>query len=85
MDSLDQTDGSFHDDASSASVTPAFPARSELTATIAKLRAFSFLLCLDQVMADKLVEITLVRAKVGIDPSTLGENLAPWLIRRLRG
>ena len=59
--------------------------QSEFTTTIAKLRAFSFLLCLDPAMADELVEITLVRAKVGIDPASLGENLSPWLIRRLRG
>jgi hypothetical protein len=51
--------------------------QSEFTTTIAKLRVFSFLLCLDPEMADELVEITLVRAKVGIDPASLGENLSP--------
>ncbi len=85
MDSLDQTQDAFADDSSSASAAAMLPAQSELMATIAKLRAFSFLLCLEPAMADELVEITLVRAKVGIDPASLGENLAPWLIRRLRG
>ena len=85
MDSLHQTQDSCSDDSSTASAAPMLLTQSELTTTIAKLRAFSFLLCLDPAMADELVEITLVRAKVGIDPASLGENLSPWLIRRLRG
>ena len=51
--------------------------QSEFTTTIAKLRAFSFLLCLDPEMADELVEITLVRAKVGIDPASLQKISRP--------
>jgi RNA polymerase sigma-70 factor (ECF subfamily) len=52
--------------------------------TIAKLRAFSVLLCMDLDLADDLVAVTLARASVATSPSRLGENLVPWLFSRLR-
>jgi RNA polymerase sigma-70 factor (ECF subfamily) len=52
--------------------------------TIAKLRAYSVLLCMDVDLADDLVAVTLARASVATSPSRLGEDLVPWLISRLR-
>ena len=57
---------------------------SPALATVAKLRAFSFLLCMDDKLANALVEITLVRARVVTDPSHLNQSHLPWLISRLR-
>src|SRR3981189_136678 len=59
--------------------------RDELLATIAKLRSFAMLLCLDADLADHLVEVTLVRASVAMSPSRLGANTLAWLCARLRG
>jgi RNA polymerase sigma-70 factor, ECF subfamily len=55
-----------------------------LTESIAGLRAFSILLCMDVKLGEELVKVTLLRARVAIDPPGLGTNLATWLIRRLR-
>jgi hypothetical protein len=37
--------------------------------SIARLRAFSMLLCMDTDLADELVEVTLLRSSVGADPA----------------
>ena len=58
--------------------------RSDLFATVAKLRSFSLLLCLNSELADRLVEITLLRAGVCMSPSRLGSNTLGWLCGRLR-
>ena len=52
--------------------------------SIARLRAFSMLLCMDTDLADELVEVTLLRSSVGADPAAFGPNLSTWLIKRLR-
>jgi RNA polymerase sigma-70 factor (ECF subfamily) len=52
--------------------------------SIARLRAFSMLLCMDADLADELVEVTLLRSSVGADPAAFGPNLSTWLIKRLR-
>ena len=57
---------------------------SDLFATVAKLRSFSLLLCLNIDLADHLVEITLLRAGVCMSPSRLGSNTIGWLCGRLR-
>ena len=53
-------------------------------ATIAQLRAFSLLLCLDAKLANELVEITLLRICVATNPSHLNPSHLGWLIARLR-
>jgi RNA polymerase sigma-70 factor (ECF subfamily) len=58
--------------------------RRALLETVARLRAFAILLSMDVGLADELVEVTLVRASVGISPSSLGVNLSTWLFSRLR-
>ena len=60
------------------------PEHNNLLATVAKLRSFSLLLCLNADLADRLVEITLVRAGVCMSPSRLGSNTLGWLCGRLR-
>jgi RNA polymerase sigma-70 factor, ECF subfamily len=60
------------------------PEHSDLFATVAKLRSFSLLLCLNADVADRLVEITLLRAGVCMSPSRLGSNTLGWLCGRLR-
>jgi RNA polymerase sigma-70 factor (ECF subfamily) len=59
--------------------------REVLHETIARLRAFSILLCIDVNLADELVAVTLTRASVAMKPVCLGTNLRTWLISRLRG
>ena len=54
------------------------------TVTIARLRGFAFLLSMDVDLADRLVEVTLLRASVVASFSGLGESLFPWLLSRLR-
>jgi RNA polymerase sigma-70 factor, ECF subfamily len=60
------------------------PEHNDLFATVAKLRSFSLLLCLNADLADRLVEITLLRAGVCMSPSRLGSNTLGWLCGRLR-
>jgi RNA polymerase sigma-70 factor, ECF subfamily len=57
---------------------------SDLSATVAKLRSFSLLLCLNADLADRMVEITLLRVGVCMSPSRLGSNTLGWLCGRLR-
>ena len=52
-----------------ASGRPQSRERDPALATIAQLRAFSLLLCLDAKLADELVEITLLRVCVATDLS----------------
>jgi RNA polymerase sigma-70 factor (ECF subfamily) len=63
---------------------PKAPEHNDLFATVAKLRSFSLLLCLNAEFADRLVEITLLRAGVCMSPSRLGSNTLGWLCGRLR-
>ena len=58
--------------------------RDPALATIAQLRAFSLLLCLDAKLANELVEITLLRVCVATNPSHLNPSHLGWLIARLR-
>jgi len=60
------------------------PQRQVPLESIARLRAFAMLLCMDADLADELVKVTLLRASVGIDLAGFGTNLSTWLIRRLR-
>jgi RNA polymerase sigma-70 factor (ECF subfamily) len=60
------------------------PERQVLHESIARLRAFAILLCMDVNLGEELVKVTLLRASAAIDPGGLGTNLATWLIRRLR-
>jgi RNA polymerase sigma-70 factor (ECF subfamily) len=60
------------------------PERQVLHESIARLRAFAILLCMDVNLGEELVKVTLLRACVAIDPGGLGTNLTTWLIRRLR-
>jgi RNA polymerase sigma-70 factor (ECF subfamily) len=60
------------------------PERQVLHESIARLRAFAILLCMDVNLGEELVKVTLLRAGVAVDPGGLGTNLATWLIRRLR-
>ena len=50
-----------------------------MLATVARLRAFALLLCLDANLADELVALTLLSK-----PSTIGLNLSTWLFSQLR-
>ena len=56
----------------------------ELIETIAKLRTFSRLLCMDVRLADHLVEVTVIRASVGVAESGLSSDNLVWLCARLR-
>ena len=58
--------------------------RDPALATIAQLRAFSLLLCLDAKLANELVEVTLLRVCVATDLSHLNPSHLGWLIARLR-
>jgi RNA polymerase sigma-70 factor (ECF subfamily) len=58
--------------------------RDPALATIAQLRAFSLLLCLDAQLANELVELTLLRVCVATDLSHLNPSHLGWLIGRLR-
>jgi RNA polymerase sigma-70 factor (ECF subfamily) len=58
--------------------------RDPALATIAQLRAFALLLCLDAKLASALVELTLLRVSVAIDLSHLNPSHLGWLIARLR-
>ncbi len=60
------------------------PERKVPHESIARLRAFSMLLCMDVTLADELVTVTLVRAGVAVNPAGIGNNLSIWLIKRLR-
>ena len=55
-----------------------------LLTTLARLRAFAILLCMNVDLAEHLVAITLLRAGVVIKPTSIGPNLAAWLLGRLR-
>ena len=55
-----------------------------LLTTLARLRAFAILLCMNVDLAEHLVAITLLRAGVVMKPSSIGLNLAAWLLGRLR-
>jgi RNA polymerase sigma-70 factor (ECF subfamily) len=58
------------------------PSRAIL-ATVARLRAFARLLCLDATQADELVALTLLYASPTIRPSHIGPELSAWLYGRL--
>ena len=65
-------DGQLNWDWERGFVAPARPQsreRDPALATIAQLRAFSLLLCLDAKLANELVEITLLRICVATNPS----------------
>ena len=59
--------------------------RHALHEAVAKLRAFAVLLCADVDLANELVEVTLLRASVAMNPAGFATNLSTWLISRLRG
>jgi RNA polymerase sigma-70 factor (ECF subfamily) len=67
-----------------ASARPQPRERDPALATIAQLRAFSLLLCLDAKLANELVELTLLRVCVATDLSHLNPSHLGWLIGRLR-
>ena len=67
-----------------ASARPPSRERDSALATIAQLRAFSLLLCLDAKLANELVEVTLLRVCVATDLSHLNPSHLGWLIARLR-
>ena len=67
-----------------ASARPHPRERGPALATIAQLRAFSLLLCLDAKLANELVEVTLLRVCVATDLSHLNPSHLGWLIARLR-
>ena len=67
-----------------ASARPQPRERDPALATIAQLRAFSLLLCLDAKLANELVEVTLLRVCVATDLSHLNPSHLGWLIARLR-
>ena len=76
-------DGQLNWDWERGFVAPARPQsreRDPSLATIAKLRAFSLLLCLDAKLANELVEITLLRVCVATNPSHLNPSHLAWLI-----
>ena len=80
-------DGQLNWDRQRGFVAPARPQsreRDPSLATIAQLRAFSLLLCLDAKLANELVEITLLRVCVATNPSHLNPSHLAWLIARLR-
>jgi RNA polymerase sigma-70 factor (ECF subfamily) len=80
-------DGQLNWDRERGFVAPARPQsreRDPALATIAQLRAFSLLLCLDAKLANELVEITLLRVCVATDLSHLNPSHLGWLIARLR-
>jgi RNA polymerase sigma-70 factor, ECF subfamily len=80
-------DGQLNWDRERGFVAPARPQsreRDPALATIAQLRAFSLLLCLDTKLANELVEITLLRVCVATDLSHLNPSHLGWLIGRLR-
>jgi len=52
--------------------------------TVARLRAFAVLLCLDNDLADRLVAFTLLQISVSMNLSSIGPNLCPSLYSRLR-
>ena len=58
--------------------------RDPALATIAQLRAFCLLLCVDVKLANELVELTLLRICVATDLSHLNPSHSGWLIGRLR-
>ena len=53
-------------------------------ATVARLRAFATLLCLDTALADELVTVTLLRASVVMECSSIDPSSSTWLFSRLR-
>jgi DNA-directed RNA polymerase specialized sigma24 family protein len=55
-----------------------------LLETVARLRAFATLLCMDVTLADELVATTLLRASVATPLSRIGQSLSTWLFSRLR-
>ena len=67
-----------------ASARPQPRERDPALVTIAQLRAFSLLLCLDAKLANELVEVTLLRVCVATDLSHLNPSHLGWLIARLR-
>jgi RNA polymerase sigma-70 factor (ECF subfamily) len=67
-----------------ASARPQPRERDPALATIAQLRAFSLLLCLDTRLANELVELTLLRVCVAANLSHLNPSHLGWLIARLR-
>ena len=80
-------DGQLNWDRERGFVAPARPQsreRDPALGTIAQLRAFSLLLCLDAKLANELVEITLLRVCVATDLSHLNPSHLGWLIARLR-
>jgi len=80
-------DGQLNWDRERGFVAPARPhsrERDPVLTTIAQLRAFSLLLCLDAKLANELVEITLLRVCVATNPSHLNPSHLAWLIARLR-
>jgi RNA polymerase sigma-70 factor (ECF subfamily) len=84
---MTSTDGQLNWDRERGFVAPARPwsrERDPALATIAQLRAFSLLLCLDAKLANELVEITLLRVCVATNPSHLNPSHVGWLIARLR-
>jgi RNA polymerase sigma-70 factor (ECF subfamily) len=85
MTSIENQHGSIQERGYAGVLTGREPSEQQgLHDTIAKLRAFSVLLCMDVDLADDLVAVTLTRASVAMSPSRLGENLASWLFSRLR-
>jgi RNA polymerase sigma-70 factor (ECF subfamily) len=80
-------DGQLNWDRERGFVAPARPQsreRDPALATIAQLRAFSLLLCLDAKLANELVEITLLRVCAATNLSHLNLSHLAWLIARLR-
>jgi RNA polymerase sigma-70 factor (ECF subfamily) len=67
-----------------ASGRPQSRERDPALATVALLRAFSLLLCLDAKLANELVALTLLRVCVATDLSHLNPSHLGWLIGRLR-
>jgi RNA polymerase sigma-70 factor, ECF subfamily len=55
-----------------------------LLMTVARLRAFAILLCLNVDLAEQLVTVTLLRAGVVMKPSSIGPSLSTWLFSRMR-
>ena len=55
-----------------------------LIATVARLRAFAVLLCLNEKFAEELTAVTLLRASVGMTFSSIDLRFSTWLFARLR-